>query len=129
MATRQNLQNVANALQHLLPSKSSLPPSLSNKPGNLYQILSRNPASVAGRHVHQTRWSQKGIEGCYWKVTKAQFKCEGKHGKAWGQLYWRGKLISEREERIRGALKYEWADGISQYRRPGEDAFRQQIKS
>ncbi|OCH95949.1 hypothetical protein OBBRIDRAFT_800224 [Obba rivulosa] len=102
---------VAAAIQRLLPKH--LPPSLSSRPGNLYEVLSRYPNDGVGRRVHQTRWGTKMIEGCYWEVTRTKLKLEGKHGKAWGVLIWRGKKVSEREERIRGALKYNWAEGES----------------
>ena len=87
--TASSVKGVAQALQNLLPSK--LPPSLAGRPGNLYQVLSRYPGGGTGRRVYQTRWEQKQIYDCYWEVTRARFKCEGKHGKAWGQLYWRGE--------------------------------------
>lgn len=66
-----------------------------------------------GKKVHQFRWSEKQIPDSYWVVTRAKFKCEGKHGKAWGMLYWKDKLVSTKEERIRGALKYTWKEGHS----------------
>lgn len=120
---------LASALKKLLPQK--LPPSLYDGPGTLYEILSRTPAGGIGREVHQVRWSHKQIANCWWKVTRTQFKCEGKHGKAWGHLYWRGKCwlssqtniyitpclgkqVSNREERIRGSLKYTWSEGRSE---------------
>ena len=80
--------NISHSLQKLLPK--TLPPSLQNNPGNLYQVLSRTPSGGVGKRVYQLRWSEKGIEDCYWIVTQSRFKCEGKHGKAWGHLYWKG---------------------------------------
>ncbi|KAK7470951.1 hypothetical protein VKT23_002366 [Stygiomarasmius scandens] len=103
--------NISHSLQKLLPK--TLPPSLQNNPGNLYQVLSRTPSGGVGKRVYQLRWSEKGIEDCYWVVTQSRFKCEGKHGKAWGKLVWRGKEVSEKPERIRGSLKYKWAEGVS----------------
>ncbi|KAJ3829054.1 hypothetical protein F5880DRAFT_1525619 [Lentinula raphanica] len=124
--------NLVETIRKLLPER--LPPSLVSRPGNLYEILSRTPSGGVGKHVHQLRWSQKSIPDCYWVVTRSQFKCEGKHGKAWGKLVWKGKyfymfscdkswnygvsfilgrIVSEREERIRGSLKYTWAEGQS----------------
>ena len=120
------------AIQKLLPRK--LPPSLSGNPGNLYDVISRAPGGGVGRKVHQLRWNDKQIGNSYWLVTRSKFKCEGRHGKAWGLLYWKGKsrrsigllagadfstnpsdkLVSPREERIRGALKYKWNEGPSQ---------------
>ncbi|KAJ7117304.1 hypothetical protein C8R43DRAFT_1077647 [Mycena crocata] len=98
-------------LQRLLPQ--TLPPTLKHHPANLYQVLTRTPPAV-GKEVHQTRWSEKHISGSYWRITRAQFKCNGSHGKAWGQLYWKGKLVTPgREERIPGALKYKWVEGHS----------------
>ena len=76
------------ALRKLLPSQ--LPPSLSTLPGNLYEVLSRYPQDGIGQRVYQTRWGAKGIEGSYWEVTRTKLKCEGKHGKAWGVLVWKG---------------------------------------
>ncbi|KAI0796515.1 hypothetical protein C8Q75DRAFT_710148 [Abortiporus biennis] len=103
---------VTSALQKLLPSK--LPPSLSSRPGNLYQVLSRYTQDGVGQRMHQTRWGMKGIEGCYWEVTRTKLKLEGQHGKAWGKLVWKGKPVSKREELIPGGLKYGWQQGVSQ---------------
>ncbi|KAJ3990319.1 hypothetical protein F5890DRAFT_1399289 [Lentinula detonsa] len=108
--------NLGKALQKLLPSR--LPSSLVARPGNLYEVLSRTPSAGVGKHVYQLRWSQKNIPDCYWVVTRSHFKCEGKHGKAWGKLVWKGRPVSAREERIRGSLKYTWAEGQSQATQP-----------
>jgi small subunit ribosomal protein S34 len=78
----------AKALQKLLPQK--LPPSLSTRPGNLYEVISRYPNDGVGRIVHQTRWGRKGIEDSYWRITRSRTKLQGTHGKAWGLLYWKG---------------------------------------
>ncbi|TFK92953.1 hypothetical protein K466DRAFT_538816 [Polyporus arcularius HHB13444] len=102
---------VQSALRKLLPSQ--LPPSLSPLPGNLFEVLSRFPQDGVGQKVHQTRWGTKGIEGSYWEITRTRLKCEGKHGKAWGVLVWKGKRVSERDEKIPGSLKYRWAVGES----------------
>ncbi|KAF9782604.1 hypothetical protein BJ322DRAFT_1009126 [Thelephora terrestris] len=102
---------VAKAIQHFLPSK--LPPTLSDSPSSLYQVLSRFPGDGAGQKVYQTRWGTKGFPDCYWEVTRTKLKLEGKHGKAWGHLVWKGKRVSEQESMIRGGLKYKWAMGIS----------------
>ncbi|KAF7301540.1 hypothetical protein MIND_00719500 [Mycena indigotica] len=107
------MASLTQTLQRLLPSSQALPPILKSNPANLYEVLSRSQ-NVAGKEVHQVRWSGKQISDSYWRVTRAQFKCNGKHGKAWGQLYWKGKLVTVgRDERIRGALKYKWCDGPS----------------
>nr|GAT53846.1 predicted protein [Mycena chlorophos] len=107
------MASLAKTLQRLLPPSKALPPILKTRPGNLYEVLSRSP-NIVGREIHQIRWSGKNIVNSYWRVTRAQFKCNGEHGKAWGQLYWRGKLVTTgRDERIRGSLKYKWADGRS----------------
>ncbi|KAJ7774220.1 hypothetical protein DFH07DRAFT_800700 [Mycena maculata] len=105
------MANITRSLQRLLPR--ALPPALKHHPANLYQVLSRTPNPI-GKEIHQIRWSEKHISDSFWRVTRAQFKCNGVHGKAWGQLYWKGKLVTEgKEERIRGALKYKWSEGHS----------------
>ncbi|KAJ7688437.1 hypothetical protein B0H17DRAFT_1012681 [Mycena rosella] len=105
------MSNIGRSLQRLLPI--ALPPALKNHPANLYQVLSRTPNAV-GKEVHQIRWSEKHISDSFWRVTRARFKCNGTHGKAWGQLYWKGQLVTTgRDEPIRGALKYKWAEGPS----------------
>ncbi|EJF62859.1 hypothetical protein DICSQDRAFT_83538 [Dichomitus squalens LYAD-421 SS1] len=101
------------ALRKLLPLPSQLPPSLSPRPGNLYEVLARFPKDGVGQKVHQTRWSAKGIAGSYWEITRTSLKCEGKHGKAWGHLVWKGKRINARDTEIRGGLKYKWMVGKS----------------
>ncbi|KAI0092460.1 hypothetical protein BDY19DRAFT_903277 [Irpex rosettiformis] len=103
--------SVAAALKKLLPKE--LPPSLSTRSSTLYQVLSRYPNDGVGQRIHQTRWSMKGISDSYWVVTKTRLKLEGKHGKAWGKLTWKGKLVSDHEEEIRGGLKYTWRQGVS----------------
>lgn len=80
--------SLTSAIRKLLPQK--LPPSLLTGQANLYQVLSRYPQDGVGRKVYQTRWTAKGIEGCYWEVTRTRLKLEGNHGKAWGYLTWRG---------------------------------------
>ncbi|KAI9507716.1 hypothetical protein F5148DRAFT_981019 [Russula earlei] len=102
---------VVSAFQKLLPK--NLPPGLSTRPANLYQVLARYGADGVGQRVHQTRWTSKGISDCYWVVTRTSLKKGGNHGKAWGCLVWRGKEVSPREERIRGSLKYSWKNGVS----------------
>ncbi|EPT02799.1 hypothetical protein FOMPIDRAFT_76786 [Fomitopsis schrenkii] len=105
------MSGIAGAIRKLLPKQ--LPPSLSNRPGNLYEVLSRYPQDGIGQTVHQTRWTAKGLSDCCWVVTRTKLKLEGTHGKAWGHLYWRGKKVSDHDERIPGGLKYRWAAGTS----------------
>lgn len=57
----------------------------------LYQTLASLPNNGVGAQVSQRRWAAKGIEGSYWEVTKVKLKNEGRNGKAWGKLVWRGK--------------------------------------
>ncbi|TDL29162.1 hypothetical protein BD410DRAFT_6893 [Rickenella mellea] len=87
--------------------------NLSAQPRNLFETLSRMPHDGVGARVFQTRWQSKGIEGCCWNITRVQTKLDGTRGKAWGMLVWRGKEVSEREEQIRGGLKWKWAPGVS----------------
>ncbi|EAU84608.1 hypothetical protein CC1G_00127 [Coprinopsis cinerea okayama7 len=108
---RASAPSVAESIQRLLPKQ--LPPSLSPKSGNLYEVLSRTPTGGVGKKVYQTRWRQKDIKDSYWVVTRSKFKCDGQHGKAWGVLYWKGKQVSPKEEVIRGGLKYSWKEGSS----------------
>lgn len=85
------LQSVAalpRALAGLVPKTTS--DAISDKPRTLYQTLSRLPKDGIGARVFQTRWQSRGIEGCFWEVTRVTLKLEGKHGKAWGKLVWRG---------------------------------------
>ncbi|THH11286.1 hypothetical protein EW145_g763 [Phellinidium pouzarii] len=107
----QSASALPRALAALIPEAAS--ETLANKPRNLYSTLSRLPEDGIGARVFQTRWQSKGIEGCFWEVSRVRLKCEGTHGKAWGKLVWRGKLVSEKEERIRGGLKYKWNIGHS----------------
>ncbi|KAH7888019.1 hypothetical protein F5I97DRAFT_1864912 [Phlebopus sp. FC_14] len=105
------VDQVTRAILSLLPAKR--PPSLRTAPANIFQVLSRYPNDGVGQTVHQVRWTQKGIHDCYWRVTRSKLKLEGTHGKAWGKLVWKGKVVSEREEMIRGTLKYKWSTGGS----------------
>lgn len=132
---------IAAAVKRLLPS--TIPPSLTSRPASLPEVVSRARKDGVGMLVHQTRWNKKGLEDCYWQVTRTKLKLEGKHGKVWGKLVWRGmcaslflaaamggswlghvltalslgKLVSENDELIRGGLKYTWAPGKSRAER------------
>ncbi|TFL05665.1 hypothetical protein BDV98DRAFT_560422 [Pterulicium gracile] len=111
--TLSAMSALTKAAQKLVPS--TIVPSLRPRTGNLYEVISRTPLGN-GRQVvaHQTRWSAKQIPDCYWIVKRAEFKNEGKHGKAWGSLIWKGKAVGPAEQRIPGALKYTWEEGSSQ---------------
>ena len=87
------MANLQAAFRKLLPTQ--LPPSLQTNPANLYVVLSRFPQDGVGQKVHQTRWNSKGFAGSYWEVTRCRLKCEGKHGKAWGYLYWKGTFLDD----------------------------------
>ena len=128
-ATTVNVvRTVPKAISGLVPKEMTEP--LVKKPRNLYETLSRLPADGVGSRVYQTRWTAKGIGGCFWEVSRVSLKKEGTHGKAWGRLVWRGEMrfefvhlvnahelagkpINEKEEKIRGSLKYLWMDGVS----------------
>ncbi|KAL1743572.1 hypothetical protein HDZ31DRAFT_64930 [Schizophyllum fasciatum] len=111
---------IARALERLLPKPSARPPTLSALPAALPRVLSRTPDGGVGRRVHQVRWAEKQIPDSYWLVSRTAFKRGGAHGKAWGKLYWKGRLVSDKEERIRGTLKYSWAEGPSKPTRAGK---------
>ncbi|KAF8511166.1 hypothetical protein JB92DRAFT_2935810 [Gautieria morchelliformis] len=104
---------------------SSLPPAIArlikpnplaqNHSRSLYETLSRMPKDGVGARVTQPRWAAKGIPNCYWEITKVRIKDEGRHGKAWGRLFWKGQEVktvrgrgSAGERRIPGGLKYGW---------------------
>lgn len=97
-------------LKKLIPEATAS--QLSVHPRNLYETLSRLPKDGVGSRVFQTRWQSKGIEGSYYEVTRVRLKDEGKHGKAWGRLVWKGRSVTN-EERIRGALKNKWNMRVS----------------
>ncbi|KZP03817.1 hypothetical protein FIBSPDRAFT_1055071 [Athelia psychrophila] len=101
----------ARAIESFLPAQA--PPSLDKRAATLPQVLSRYPNDGVGVKVHQCRWGHKGIANSYYLVTRSQLKLEGKHGKAWGKLYWKGKAVSETDEKIPGSLKYNWTTGPS----------------
>jgi small subunit ribosomal protein S34 len=82
-------QQSAAALQSLLGN--SVPRVLKEGKLSLLETLSRLPRAGEGARVHQARWTKKGIDNCYWQVTRCTTKNEGKSGKVWGLLVWRGK--------------------------------------
>lgn len=92
MSAKNPTTRAVNALRSFLPPKP--PPSLDTRAGNLYQVLSRHPNDGVGLKVHQTRWGEKGIARSYWKITRSSLKMEGRHGNAWGKLFWKGKFLS-----------------------------------
>ncbi|KAG8931345.1 hypothetical protein FRC03_002397 [Tulasnella sp. 419] len=81
---------------------------LLKRSGTLYDVLSVLPKDGIGARVTQSRWEAKGIKDSYYEVTQVRLKDEGRHGKVWGRLIWKGQPIKERDERIRKGLKYSW---------------------
>src|SRR5258706_1410507 len=80
------------ALARLLPAtKGAANTTLNPYPTTLYQTLSRLRNDGVGALVAQRRWDAKNIFGCYWKVTRVKLKDEGRHGRVWGRLIWKGQ--------------------------------------
>ena len=65
---------------------------LSNK-GTLYETLSRLPQDGIGARVRQKRWDVMGRKDTYWEVTRVTIKNEGKNGKAWGRMVYKGTVV------------------------------------
>lgn len=128
------LSKASRAIESFLPAQ--VPPSLDKRAATLPQVLSRYPHDGVGLKVHQCRWGHKGIDNSYYLVTRSKLKLEGKHGKAWGKLFWKGtpscnalptlrtgsltpaveitgKAVSDTDELISGSLKYNWRAGPS----------------
>lgn len=75
-----------------LLSKASLD-AHTPRPRKLHDTLSRMPHDGVGARVHQTRWASKGIEGCYWEISRVKLRREGSRGDVWGRLVWRGECV------------------------------------
>jgi hypothetical protein len=68
----------------------------------LPRLLSLLPKDGVSSSVYQRRWALKGLpvptaaapeQGSRWVVKKVQLDLHGKvTGRAWGVLYWKGKL-------------------------------------
>lgn len=117
---RPSLSALSASLNRLPAAAAKLVPDLpvlQGGNGTLYEVLSRLPMNGVGSKVLETRWSRKDFKDCYWVITRARLKCEGRHGKAYGRLYWQGKPVeikqmpnklSVTEKLIRGGLKRRW---------------------
>jgi hypothetical protein len=55
-------------------------------PRSLPATLSRLANDGVGCAVRRRDWQ----ENCWWEVTRVQLKDGGKHGRAWGRLWWNG---------------------------------------
>lgn len=77
---------VSRILPRVLPKSSPIV----RKAGSLYQMLSAMPKDGVGMKMAQDRWVKKGITDSYWEITQVRLKDEGRHGKAWGKLVWKG---------------------------------------
>lgn len=77
----------------LLKSLAPDSPFLKSK-STLYETLSRLPNDGVGALVRQKRWDVVGRQRTYWEVTRVRLKNEGKNGKAWGRLVYKGMLCA-----------------------------------
>ncbi|KAG8985525.1 hypothetical protein FRB94_004887 [Tulasnella sp. JGI-2019a] len=99
----------AKLLSELLPSSPLL-----KRRGSLYRVLSILPKDGVGAKVTQARWEHKGIPNSYWEITRVRLRNEGKNGKAWGRLVWKGRQIHEQDTMIPRGLKYTWKEFAAQ---------------
>jgi len=86
-----SLNRLPEAAARLVPNLSVL----TNNPTSLYKTLSRLPRNGVGAKIIETRWAQKNFKDCYWVVSRSHLKLDGAHGKAYGQLHWRGTCAPE----------------------------------
>lgn len=70
-------------------------PFLRHQP-TLYETISRLPRDGLGSRVRQRRWDTKGFDDTYWEITRVRLKNEGKNGRVWGKLFWKGESLSLR---------------------------------
>jgi small subunit ribosomal protein S34 len=59
--------------------------------GTLYDTLSTLPREGVGLLMRQKRWDVVGRKDTYWEVTRVKIKNEGRNGKAWGRLVYKGR--------------------------------------
>ncbi|EIE24151.1 hypothetical protein COCSUDRAFT_53242 [Coccomyxa subellipsoidea C-169] len=71
---------------------------------NLYEVASNLQKHGIGHKVQRTTWK----EDSFWTITGMKPSLDGKHGKAFGILTWRGRKESEEPRRVNGTLKRVW---------------------
>jgi len=85
---------------------------IATQPRRLPAILSRLPRDGVGSCVRRETWAQKGFNDSWWEITRVKLKNEGRDGRAWGRLWWRGKLVTntanKTDEPIDGGVRHNW---------------------
>ncbi|EFN59991.1 hypothetical protein CHLNCDRAFT_133133 [Chlorella variabilis] len=72
---------------------------------NAFEILSRMPQHGLGSKLSRTSWT----DDCYWTIARVKLSPDGKHGKAWGVLTWRGEpQRPNAPTQMAGPLKRVW---------------------
>ncbi|KAG7666804.1 hypothetical protein Ndes2526B_g09557 [Nannochloris sp. 'desiccata'] len=71
---------------------------------NAYEVLSSLPKHGMGTKITRSTWQ----DSSFWTVTQIKTEMDGKRGKAYGLLTWRGEQQGEQPSRIRGASKKLW---------------------
>merc|ERR1711939_703349 len=74
-----------------------------SKGPNFFQVCQLLPEYGLGRKLRRCTWE----DNSFWTVTRLKPSSDGEHGKAWGQLTWRG-VPEEKPRRINGVLKRPW---------------------
>ncbi|KAL9643121.1 hypothetical protein ABK040_003920 [Willaertia magna] len=72
-----------------------------NKGTNFFDLANKLPKNGVDICFKRKNWKFD----CYYKVSKVELSPDGRHGQAWGVLYWNGKQKSEQPEKITGTLK------------------------
>eukprot|EP00761_Pharyngomonas_kirbyi_P012610 gb/GECH01012637.1/.p1 GENE.gb/GECH01012637.1/~~gb/GECH01012637.1/.p1 ORF type:complete len:123 (+),score=17.90 gb/GECH01012637.1/:1-369(+) len=75
---------------------------LSEKPKNFFEHIAHVPNYGLGMNWRRKTW--KHVPNSHWTLTKLKLSPDGRHGKAWGYLTWKGLQIP-RQQRIPGTLK------------------------
>ena len=72
---------------------------------NLFELCRLLPNYGVGFKLKRNSWK---AEDCYWTLSKTAPTMDGRHGKAYGKLTWKG-VEQPTEKKIRGVLKRPWS--------------------
>ncbi|KAK9818258.1 hypothetical protein WJX72_009693 [[Myrmecia] bisecta] len=71
---------------------------------NLFEVAQTLPKRGLGADVQRSRWNEEH----FWRITAIKPSLDGKHGKVWGILHWKGKPQHEAPTQVNGPLKKVW---------------------
>jgi small subunit ribosomal protein S34 len=97
---------VKNTMKSMKQEETLEPTHFERLRSSLFEIIAWKKDFGVGMNVTRIPWKER-YSDTYWTVKRVKMNRDLRHGRAWGNLTWKG-TTEDKEQEIRGPLKKEW---------------------